>query len=227
MPLAHSTAETRAWLLLLRAPGLGPAAIRKLVAEHTSPEAAVEAAVRDGDDEARAWFRTPDESALARDQVWLDDPQHHLVTLSDEDYPPLLRNGQNPPAVLFVVGEPALLWSPQIAIVGARRATAGGLDNARAFARTFAQGGDTVTSGLAEGIDAAAHTGALDAGGKTIAVMGTGPDIVYPTRNAALAARIVENGALVTGDEAQIVADAVEQRRLILDRLSKTTGDQA
>ena len=87
--------------------------------------------------------------------------------MCDDDYPTLLRNGQNPPAMLFVVGEPAALWSPQIAIVGARRATAGGLDNARAFARTFAQRGNTVTSGLAEGIDGAAHSGALEAGGKT------------------------------------------------------------
>lgn len=198
MPVTHSFADTRAWLTLLRAPGLGVARIRKLIAEHRSPEAAVHAAAREADDEARAWLHAPDESTLAGDVSWLEHPQHHLVTIADEDYPTLLRNGQNPPAALFVVGDPALLWSPQIAIVGARNATIAGLDNARIFARAFAQCGNTVTSGLAEGIDGAAHIAAMDAGGKTIAVMGTGADVVYPRRHTELAQRIVENGALVT-----------------------------
>jgi len=198
MPLTHSLVDTRAWLTLLRTPGLGPSGLRKLIAEHRSPEAALAAALRDADNEARAWLRAPDDAILAGDLSWLDDSNHHLVTIADDDYPELLRKGQNPPAALFVVGEPALLWSPQIAIVGARSATIAGLDNARAFARDFALGGNTVTSGLAEGVDSAAHAGALDAGGKTIAVMGTGPDIVYPRRHAELAKRIVGNGALVT-----------------------------
>jgi len=131
MPATHPLAEARAWLTLLRTPGLGPAGIRKLIAEHRAPQAAVAAAMRDADEEARVWLRAPDESILAGDLAWLDDPHHHFVTIADEDYPALLRNGQNPPAALFVVGDPTLLWSPQIAIVGSRRATAGGLDNAR------------------------------------------------------------------------------------------------
>lgn len=198
MPFTHSIAETRAWLTLLRTPSLGAAGIRRLITEHSSASAAMVAAQRDADDAARAWLRAPDEATLDTDLAWLDDPSHHFVTFADDDYPVLLRKGQNPPAALFVVGETALLWSPQIAIVGARRATAGGLDNAKAFARAFAQGGNTVTSGLAEGIDGAAHAGALEAGGKTIAVMGTGPDVVYPRRHNDLARRIVENGAVVT-----------------------------
>ena len=198
MPLTHSPAETRAWLTLLRTPGLGAAGMRKLIAEHGSAIAAARAAERDADAAARAWLRAPDEALIAADLTWLDDPRHHFVTVVDDDYPVLLRKGQNPPAALFVAGDTACLWSPQIAIVGARSATPSGIDNARAFAREFAQRGNVVTSGLAEGIDGAAHTGALEAGGKTIAVMGTGPDIVYPRKHAELAARIVENGALVT-----------------------------
>ena len=198
MPVTHSHADARAWLILLRAPGLGVSRVRKLIAEHQSPVAAIDAALRDVDDETRAWLRAPDESSLAADIAWLDAPQHQLISIADADYPELLRKGQNPPAALFVVGDPALLWSPQIAIVGARNATASGLDNARIFAREFARRGNTVTSGLAEGIDGAAHAAALEAGGKTIAVMGTGPDVVYPRRHADLARRIADNGALVT-----------------------------
>jgi DNA processing protein len=109
-----------------------------------------------------------------------------------------LRKGQSPPAALFVAGDPTTLWSPQIAIVGSRNATAAGLANARAFSKAFVQAGNVVTSGLAEGIDGAAHEAALDAGGKTIAVLGTGPDIVYPSRHSKLAERITEHGALVS-----------------------------
>jgi DNA processing protein len=116
----------------------------------------------------------------------------------DSDFPALLRDIANAPAALFIVGDPALLWSPQIAIVGARSASASGLANARAFARAFAVAGNVVTSGMAEGIDGAAHAAALDAGGSTIAVLGTGPDQVYPRRHHALAARIAEHGALVS-----------------------------
>jgi DNA processing protein len=154
--------------------------------------------MRNADDAARAWLRAPDEATVAADLAWIEHPQHHFITFVDDDYPVLLRKGLNPPAALFVVGDATSLWSPQIAIVGARSATVGGLDNAKAFARTFAQGGNVVTSGLAEGIDAAAHLGALEAHGKTIAVTGTGPDVVYPQRHAGLAERIAENGALVT-----------------------------
>ncbi len=225
MPLTRSIADTRAWLMLLRAPGLGSSGIRKLVTEHGSAGVAVEAARRDIDEAGRAWLRAPDEFVISRDLAWLDDPRHHLITLADEDYPVLLRKGQNPPAVLFVVGDPSLLWSPQIAIVGARRATPSGLEHARAFARTFALGGNTVTSGLAEGIDGAAHAGALEAGGKTIAVMGTGPDVVFPKRHAELAERIAETGALVTEFPPGTVAlpDHFPRRNRIIAALSLGT----
>lgn len=200
MSLPFSSEQARAWLCLLRCPGLGTATLRELIARHHSAETVV-AACRDTNalpGAARAWLSAPDEQAIARDLVWLDAPGHHLVTCADDDYPVLLRDAQNPPAALFVDGDPAALWSPQIAIVGARSASASGLADARAFARAFAQAGNVVTSGLAEGIDGAAHGAALEAGGRTIAVLGTGPDRVYPKRHAALAASVAENGALVT-----------------------------
>lgn len=117
---------------------------------------------------------------------------------SDEDYPELLRLSPDPPARLWLEGAVEALWSPQVAIVGARNASPQGLDNARLFARALAQSGFIVTSGLALGIDAAAHDAALKSGGRSVAVVGTGLDEVYPRSNAALAAAITRTGAVVS-----------------------------
>jgi len=200
MPIAQSKDELRAWLSLLRAPALGAPTVRELIRRHGKASDAVSAAARSHDiaGDARNWLGSPDSGLLGNDLDWLDCPQHHLLTFVDSDYPSLLTEIGNPPAALFVDGEPACLWSAQIAIVGSRNATAGGIANARAFARTFSVAGNVVTSGLAEGIDGAAHAGALDAGGKTIAVLGTGPDLVYPRQHRELAERIAQNGALVS-----------------------------
>jgi len=200
MPTELADDELRAWLTLLHAPELGGSGVRALVAQHGGATAAVERARRDAalSAETRAALTTPDQAALTRDLAWLDQPTHHLLTFLSEDYPSLLRDIPSPPAALFVVGEVAALWSAQIAVVGARNATPYGLANARAFARAFAAAGNTVTSGLAEGVDGAAHAAALDAGGRTVAVLGTGPDIVYPRRHKDLAHRIAAQGALVT-----------------------------
>jgi len=129
---------------------------------------------------------------------WLADDAHHLVAFDAPDYPPLLRETPGAPAALFVAGDVTSLWQPQIAIVGSRNASHAGIANARSFARAFVAAGFAITSGLAEGIDAAAHAAALDAGGQTIAVLGTGPDIVYPKRHRELAAHVAANGALVS-----------------------------
>jgi len=196
--LAHD--EIRAWLTLLRAPGLGPAGIRELIGRHGSVGASHDAALRDSriPDSARRWLAAPDGAQLDTDLRWLAAPDHHLIACTSDDYPALLRDTPNAPAALFVVGDPACLWLPQIAIVGARSATSGGRANARAFARAFVEAGNAVTSGLAEGVDGAAHEAALDVGGKTIAVLGTGPDLIYPRQHEELAARIGASGALVT-----------------------------
>ena len=143
-------------------------------------------------------LRHPDEALLERDLAWLAESGHALVTLDNDSYPALLRDIPDPPVALYVTGDVETLWQPQVAIVGSRNPTAGGLENARAFTRALAQAGFTVTSGLALGIDGAAHAAAIEAGGRTVAVMGTGPDLVYPARNRALAARIAGSGTLVT-----------------------------
>jgi DNA processing protein len=198
MPKGRKATHWRAWLTLLRAPGLGAAAIRTLLARHGDIVTALERAKREAPEEARAWLTAPDSAQLDADETWLAATDHHLLVCDSPDFPVLLREIGSVPAALFVVGDPALLWTPQIAVVGARSASAAGLANARAFARAFALAGNTVTSGLAEGIDGAAHAAALDAGGKTVAVLGTGIDLVYPRQHAELAARITANGALVS-----------------------------
>ncbi|ANB16498.1 DNA-processing protein DprA [Dokdonella koreensis] len=196
-----NTVDTEAWLTLVRAPGLGAARLRRLLDRHGRVADALEAVRRGGEDigeAACAWARAPDAAAIAADRAWLAAPQHHLLVADDEDFPPLLRDIPGAPIALFVVGEPTRLWMPQVAVVGSRNASAGGLATARSFARALAGAGFTVTSGLAEGIDGAAHAAALDAGGCTIAVLGTGPDRLYPRQHRELAGRIAAAGVLVT-----------------------------
>ncbi len=130
--------------------------------------------------------------------AWLADDGWQLIALGDPDYPPLLATLSDAPGMLFVRGDVTLLRAPQIAMVGARGASPDGLRSARHFARALAATGLVITSGLALGIDAAAHEGAL-AGGRTLAVMATGGDRIYPARHQALARRILDGGgALVT-----------------------------
>jgi DNA processing protein len=135
-----------------------------------------------------------------RTAAWLADPANHLLEPGDPTYPPQLRAADPRPPRLYVRGASACLVLPQLAIVGSRNATAGGRDTARSFAAFLAARGFVITSGLAEGIDAAAHAGALEAGGLTIAVCGTGLDRVYPRAHAALAERIVAGGGALVGE---------------------------
>ncbi|MEX0903427.1 MAG: DNA-processing protein DprA [Pseudohongiellaceae bacterium] len=129
---------------------------------------------------------------------WLHGPRHHILTWWDEYYPRLLREIPVPPPLLFVKGDPAALSLPQIAIVGSRSASTAGKANACWIAAQLARGGFCICSGMAAGIDSAAHAGALSVNGSTVAVLGTGIDIVYPRRNQSLAERIAESGALVS-----------------------------
>ena len=147
---------------------------------------------------ARAYLRAPDEAELVRDLQWIDSSGARLVLCTDAAYPPMLAQTVGAPAVLFVLGSIEALHSPQLAIVGSRNPTAAGRKTAREFAAWFARSGLTITSGLAVGVDAASHEGALLVDGVTVAVFGTGLDAVYPAENAGLATRIRASGALVS-----------------------------
>ena len=136
--------------------------------------------------------------SLAATRAWLADPAHEIVAWDDTDYPRALLDLGYAPLALFYVGRRELLNRPALAIVGSRNATAQGADNARAFAQALSQAGLTIVSGLAIGVDAAAHEGALEGDGSTLAVVGTGLDRVYPARNRELAHRIAERGGLVS-----------------------------
>jgi DNA processing protein len=131
-------------------------------------------------------------------KAWLDHPDHHLVAWDDADYPQALLELGHAPPVLFHLGRRELLARAALAIVGSRHATAQGRDTAREFAHAIGSAGLTIVSGLAVGIDAAAHDGALETAGSTIGVVATGLDRVYPARNRDLAARIARDGALVS-----------------------------
>lgn len=195
--------ELRAWLILLRAPTLGSVGMRALLAKAGSAPAACHDIRRwrqfaKLEQPALDWIERPDAGRIDADLAWLAQSGHHLFTCTEADFPPQLETIANPPAALFVAGDPALLLAPQIAIVGARSATAQGKSTARDFAGSLARAGLVVTSGMADGIDGAAHAGALQANGATIAVVGTGPDLVYPRKHRELARSISEYGAIVT-----------------------------
>ena len=129
---------------------------------------------------------------------WLAQPNHHLLTLHDADYPQALRHIPDPPLLLYLNGQRALLSAPMIAVVGSRNASTQGRANAEGFAHSLSQAGLCVVSGMALGIDTAAHEGALRGPGSTIAVIGTGADRVYPARNRPLAHRIAEAGCILS-----------------------------
>jgi DNA processing protein len=149
-------------------------------------------------EESLSALRNPDSDRLQGDLNWLSATGHYLLTWDDERYPPLLRDIPSPPAALYVAGDPDALWQPQLAVIGSRNPTAGGKDNARNFAGELSRLGLTITSGMAAGIDSLVHESALDSGGSTIAVMGTGLDIIYPDSGRKLAERILQQGALVS-----------------------------
>ena len=195
--------ELLAWLTLLRAPGLGGAGLRALLQRAGTARAICRdaRALRTSaglDQTALEWIAHPDTARLDADLAWLAQHGHRLLRCDEADFPPQLETISQPPAALFVAGDPAVLLAPQIAIVGARSATTQGLANARDFARTLSRAGLVVTSGMADGMDGAAHAAAIEAGGQTVAVIGTGPDLVYPRKHHDLAARIVGQGAIVS-----------------------------
>ncbi|WP_333984072.1 DNA-processing protein DprA [Ectopseudomonas khazarica] len=201
-----SPAELEARLRLHLLPELGPRRFLRLLSAFASASAALSAP-------ASAWrslglpaaCAEPRRSAEIRQRAtealrWLDEPGQHLLMWDDPRYPALLAELADAPPLLFVAGDPLVLEAPQLAMVGSRRASTPGLDNARAFARSLAAGGFVITSGLALGIDGAAHQGALDAGGRTIAVLGTGLQRLYPRRHERLAMQIADQGGALVSE---------------------------
>ncbi len=137
---------------------------------------------------------------IRANQQWLDERRIHVIDVDNDNYPPLLRDIKRAPPLLYVWGDPTLLNLPQIAIVGSRSPSAGGRNNAQAFGQGLAAAGFTITSGLALGVDIAAHQGALTAQGRTLAVLGTGVDQIYPARHIHIAEQIVAKGGAIISE---------------------------
>jgi len=192
--------ELKAWLQLACAPGVGPVTVRLLLAAFGLPQqilaqsvAALSSVVPKK--HARAVLARPGTGLPAlveRTLAWLSTPGNHVVTFGDDTYPARLLDLPDPPPLLYIKGDPALLARPSVAIVGARGATEQGKRDAQAFGRALSE------SGLALGVDAAAHAGGLQGCGGTVAVTGTGADRVYPAENLALAHEVAARGAIVT-----------------------------
>ncbi len=202
----HSPAELEARLRLHRLPEIGPKRFHKLIAAFGGASAALSAP-------ASAWRalglptacaearRNPDvRDGASAAMAWLERPAQHLLMWDDPGYPALLAEIPDPPPLLFIAGNRSLLDRPQLGMVGSRRASKPGLDTAAAFARSLAGAGFVITSGLALGIDGAAHQGALDVGGATIGVLGTGIEKLYPQRHKQLAAAMVAQGSAVISE---------------------------
>jgi len=184
-------------------PGIGGERQRQLLAALGPPSrifAAGRAAIAQviGAALADRLLDTDSRESQAAALAWAREPGNTILCLGDAAYPPTLLDIHDPPPLLYVKGDAGLLASPSLAIVGARSATPQGLANAAAFARSLSRAGLAIVSGLALGIDAAAHEGALDGAGGTVAVIGTGADRIYPARNQALARRIAEAGVIVS-----------------------------
>lgn len=192
-----------AWLRLYTVPGLGLESQRRLLKAFGSPSAIFDQSVTDlaryvKPAIARSIVAEVDFKLLDTVSAWLDDPLNHVITIADEGYPTSLLNIPDPPILLFVKGRLDLLNAPALAIVGSRNASAQGMRNAEAFARTASDSGLCIVSGMAQGIDTAAHIGGLQGQGSSVAVVGTGLDKVYPASNRDLAHALAQAGAIVS-----------------------------
>jgi DNA processing protein len=195
--------DLKLWLSLNQINGLGNAGICQLLAKFGSPDAIFSAKISQlreivDDEIAQKISKGVDIEAIAPTLNWLHKDNAHIVTFADSAYPKQLLEISNPPAVLYAIGNLHWLNHPSIAMVGSRSATPQGEKNAEDFAQSLCEQGLCVVSGMALGIDGAAHRGALKANGATIAVVGTGLDIVYPARHRDLAHKIAERGLIIS-----------------------------
>jgi DNA processing protein len=196
-------ADVLAWLRLTLVPGVAPAAQRAILKAFGTPQAVADApphmlAPVAGEKVAELIARGPSGELVDATLQWLAKPGCHLLALGDAAYPQALLDLPDPPTVLYAQGNLDLLNAAALAIVGSRNATPLGLRDAQAFAHALSDCGLAIVSGLALGIDAAAHRGGLSAGGSSVAVLGTGPDIVYPRSNRELAHALAEKGCLIS-----------------------------
>ncbi|HEX4241801.1 MAG TPA: DNA-processing protein DprA [Steroidobacteraceae bacterium] len=193
--------ESSAWVILSRTPGLDAGSLERALALLGGAQGIVAAseAARSGagiPDAARRFLSTARICPAERD--WLASPHHHVIPFTDPRYPSLLGTHRRRPITLYLAGDPAVLGLPQLAIVGSRNPTPQGREAARRFSRQLAQDGLVITSGLAAGIDAEAHRGALDGGGRTLAVLGAGVDVIYPRAHRDLHRDIEAGGAALS-----------------------------
>jgi DNA processing protein len=193
----------KAWLTLSLTRGLGGESARRLLREFGSPEAVFATSISSlksvvKADVAAEIGKGISDDAIAPALAWLEDGNNHIVTLADSDYPQALLNIPDPPLLLYVKGRLDLLNRYALAIVGSRSATPQGINNAEAFAKSLSDAGLCIISGMAHGIDAAAHRGALRGQGGSIAIVGTGLDKVYPAANRDLAHALAHQGALIS-----------------------------
>lgn len=195
--------DVKSWLSLSLIDGLGDESIRRLLVAFGSPSgifsaspSALERIVKKN--VVRSILRGADEEKLTGALNWLEDPANAIITLADSDYPSLLLNIPDPPPLLYFKGQRKLLNTPALAVVGSRNATPQGLSNAESFSEAISNAGFCIVSGMALGIDTAAHYGGLNGAAASIGVVGTGLDIVYPARNHVLAHQLAKDGALIS-----------------------------
>jgi DNA processing protein len=191
------------WISLSQTPGLGNEGLRRLLQAFGSPDSVLTASVSSLSKHvkpavAQSVAAGIDESALSSVSAWLEDPLNRVLTIADAEYPQFLLNTPDPPLLLYVKGHLELLNAKSLAVVGSRNASTQGLRNAEAFANSISDAGLCIVSGMAHGIDAAAHLGGLRGAGSSIAVVGTGLDKVYPAANRELAHRLVQEGCIIS-----------------------------
>jgi len=198
-----STDTLKCWLALYHTPGVGSVTFHQLL--QAIPNLQELPHTDDGtlhslglSQKVINALQHPDRPGVSRDLEWQEQPGNRIMTCHDPDYPELLLQTDSPPPLLYIHGHSDILSTPQLAMVGSRNPSAAGARTATDFARHLSAAGLVISSGLALGIDAACHQGALDAGAPTVAVMGTGLDRVYPARHRDLARKIAEQGALVS-----------------------------